>query len=108
MVNITLDGDTITDWPSFHDTCKKAFGFPDFYGRNMDAWVDCLSDLRDEDGMTKFRLRPDETLTIEVLNSASLRRRLPAILDAMEDCIADLNEQYVEFGEAPALELVLR
>jgi RNAse (barnase) inhibitor barstar len=21
------------------------FGFPDFYGRNMDAWIDCMTDI---------------------------------------------------------------
>ena len=33
----------ITDWETFHDTFAQALGFPGFYGRNMDAWIDCLT-----------------------------------------------------------------
>jgi Barstar (barnase inhibitor) len=33
----------INDWDTFHDTFAQALGFPDFYGRNMDAWIDCLT-----------------------------------------------------------------
>jgi RNAse (barnase) inhibitor barstar len=108
MAVVRLDGNTITDWASFHAACKAAFGFPDFYGNNMDAWIDCLSSLRDDDGMSKFVLKPDEVLQIEVLHSDVLRRRAPEILDALEECTAAVNERYVENGEKPALELVLR
>jgi hypothetical protein len=36
---VSLDCAKIHDWPSFHEEFSKRFGFPDFYGRNMDAWV---------------------------------------------------------------------
>ena|SRR5262245_40188546 len=29
----------------FHDEAKRVLGFPDYYGRNLAAWLDCLSDL---------------------------------------------------------------
>jgi len=35
--------DAITDWASFHDVFMHTLGFPDFYGRNMDAWIDCMT-----------------------------------------------------------------
>jgi hypothetical protein len=105
MATVRLDGRAITDWPSFHRESRLKFGFPDFYGGNMDAWIDCLSTLRDDDGMAAFRLDTDETLTIEVLHSAALRRRAPHILDALEECVAAVNERYRENGEKPALEL---
>ncbi len=47
----------------------------------MNAWVDCLSYLRDEDGMSKFRLDPDEVLEIELQHADSLRDRMPEILE---------------------------
>jgi RNAse (barnase) inhibitor barstar len=49
-VVVSIPVDLITDWPSFHDVFKQALGFPDFYGRNMNAWIDCLTYLND--GMT--------------------------------------------------------
>ena len=48
MPRALLNGNAITDWTSFHEQCRRAFGFPEFYANTMDAWVDCLSYLRDD------------------------------------------------------------
>ena len=108
MITMRLDGTLIDGWPAFHRESRRTFGFPDFYGNNMDAWIDCLSTLRDPDdaGMTGFRLQPDETARIEVVNSAALRRRHPDIVEALEDGVAFCNDNYREVGEPPALELI--
>jgi nitrous oxidase accessory protein NosD len=45
---------------------QAAMGFPDSYGNTMDAWVDCLSYLRDDDSMSKFSLKPNEVLEIVI------------------------------------------
>ncbi|MDB5839186.1 MAG: barstar family protein [Herminiimonas sp.] len=107
MPTVRLDGRKITDWPSFHHESQAIFGFPDFYGRNMSAWIDSLSSLRDGDGMSAFTLAPDETLQIELINHAVLRSNAPHIFDAIEECTAEVNERYTESGEKPALRLVL-
>lgn len=106
MATARLDGNRIADWPSFHAESKEAFGFPDFYGNSMDAWIDCLSYLRDEEGMSKFRLAEDEVLRIELLGAEDLRKRQPEIVDELAFCIAEINERYADYGEKPALELV--
>ncbi len=108
MPSVRLDGARITDWPSFHVACQIAFGFPDYYGRNMDAWVDCLSYLRDDEGMTRFQLKANETLQIEVLHADQLKVQAPEILEEVAFCIGGINERYEDYGERPALELVLR
>lgn len=108
MPTVRLDGSTLIDWDAFHTASHAAFGFPDFYGRNMSAWIDCLSYLRDEDGMSKFRLKPDEMLTIEVLNSATLRQQVPEIIEELTFCVSAINERYDDYGEKPALLLQLR
>ncbi|HEY8102714.1 MAG TPA: barstar family protein [Burkholderiaceae bacterium] len=107
MATVQLNGETITDWTSFHQTCRQAFGFPDFYGHTIDAWVDCLSYLRDDDGMTKFKLKPDEVLEIEILHADKLRQTAPDILDEVTYCIGGINERYADYGELPALKLKL-
>jgi hypothetical protein len=56
---------------SFHQTCREAFGFPDFYGMNMNAWIDCLTHLDEGDGMSRFHLASGETLNIEVPDTES-------------------------------------
>ncbi len=50
MAVVRLDCDRITDWESFHSLFAEVFGFPDFYGRNMNAWIDCMSYLDDSEG----------------------------------------------------------
>jgi RNAse (barnase) inhibitor barstar len=47
MVIVRIDTTKIRDWASFHEVFSEAFGFPDFYGRNMDAWIDCMTSLDD-------------------------------------------------------------
>ena len=108
MPTVTLDGDRIADWHAFHAECEAAFGFPDFYGANMDAWIDCMSGLRDGDGMTKFTLGPDEILDIKLLRADALRRQAPEILQALRACTEEVNERCVENGEKPVLKLELR
>lgn len=108
MASLEIDGAAIDGWDSFHAVCKKAFGFPEFYANTIDAWVDCLSYLRDADGMTKFRLLPNEKLEIVLKDSAVMREKAPDLLEEVTFCIAGINERYEDYGEKPALGLVLR
>ena len=108
MATAELNGAAITDFPSFHAACKAAMGFPDTYGNTMDAWVDCLSYLRDEDGMSKFRLKPNEVLEIVIQDAPAMQAAVPDILEELTYCVAGLNERYEDYGEKPALKLTLR
>src|SRR5437870_5622537 len=98
MPSVILNGGAISDWTSFHEQCKHAFGFPEFYADTMDAWVDCLSYLRDEDGMTQFLLKPQETLDIVVQDAEAMRKQVPDILEEVTFCIAGINERYEDYG----------
>ena len=40
-----LDGEVLTDQKALHDRLAEDLGFPDWYGRNLDALYDCLTDL---------------------------------------------------------------
>ena len=108
MATAILNGKEITDEASFHAQCVQAFGFPEFYGNSMDAWVDCLSYLRDEDGMSKFRLKPNEVLDIVVQDADALKAQAPDLLEEVTFCIAGINERYEDYGEKPALKLTLK
>jgi hypothetical protein len=108
MASAELNGASILGWESFHSACRQAFGFPEYYANTMDAWVDCLSYLRDADGMTRFRLKPNEVLEIVVNDSAAMRAHAPDLLEEMTFCIAGINERYEDYGEKPALALVLK
>ena len=106
MATVRLDTSWITDWNSFHTTCCEAFGFPEFYGMNMNAWIDCLTYLDEGDGMSRFHLAPDETLKIQVSDTKSFNSRVPEIFDALVECSASVNQRHVEAGKSPLLSLV--
>lgn len=95
-LDIVFETGGIKGWDSFHDVSKETFGFPDFYGANMDAWIDCFTYLDDDDGMTNFRLSPGDVLNIHVTNTEELRSGYPDIFAAMVDCLAFVNQRYVE------------
>lgn len=104
---VRLDGEAIIDWESFHDASAAVFGFPAFYGRNMDAWIDCLTYVGDGDGMSRFVLGPDGVLIIEVASSEMFNERAPEVFRAFADCVAAVNQRHVESGELPPLHLLL-
>ena len=43
MKTVFLKGDNLT-----HDVLSEAFGFPSYYGRNLDALHDCLCEIGEE------------------------------------------------------------
>ncbi len=108
MALAQLDGKQMLDWSSFHTECANVFGFPPFYGRNMNAWIDCLTYVREGDGMSRYTLGPEDFLTIEVLNSEILRHTAPEIYDALVECTNFVNDRNMDADEKPALRLVFR
>ena len=47
MRRVTLDFSGIALRYELHLALKKAFGFPEYYGMNLDALHDCLTDMND-------------------------------------------------------------
>ena len=46
MIEITLDGTMGMD--AIHTQLAETFRFPDYYGRNLDALYDCLTDVQED------------------------------------------------------------
>ena len=46
---VTIPTGQIRDWGTFHSVFQTALGFPEFYGRSMNAWIDCLTHFDDGD-----------------------------------------------------------
>jgi len=108
MAVAELNGAAIVDQASFHAQSRAAFGFPASYANSIDAWVDCLSYLRDDENMTSFQLAPDEVLEIVVRDAAAMKTAAPDLFEELAFCIGGINERYEDYGETPALKLVLR
>src|SRR3954447_24953290 len=106
MAIVRLASATISDWDSFHLVCQQVFGFPDFYGMNMNAWIDCLTYVDDDDGMSRFHLAIDEQVFIEVTDTHDLLKRLPDIVAALVSSTAAVNQRQIQDGKIPRLALV--
>jgi hypothetical protein len=105
---VTIDGSRITDWESFHDVCAEVFGFPDWYGRNADAWIDLVTGMDRDDAMTAFSVGKGEIVTIKLDGASAMRAGARDQYDALVECAAFVNWRRVERGESAYLCLAFR
>jgi hypothetical protein len=103
---VEIDCEKIVNWESFHDEFFLKMGFPDFYGRNMNAWIDCMSSLSDpEDGMTTIHCSKGGVVTLALLNALQLKNNYPEIYEAIIECSAFVNYRLIKVGEPSVLAL---
>lgn len=104
MKTVTIDGAAIKDEASFHDLFERVLGFPGFYGRNLDAWIDCMSYIDDEPaGMSSIHVAPGEVLVLAVENAGDFKKQSPAMWQAFLECAAFVNWRRVEQGDTALL-----
>jgi hypothetical protein len=81
-------------------------GFPEFYGRNMNAWVDCMTCLDDPgSGMSKVHAAKGSVLTLLLGHAKELRSRCPELFQAIEECAAFVNWRRIEQGHSAVMAL---
>jgi hypothetical protein len=106
MIVVQIDCDRITDWESFHAVFAETFGFPDFYGRNMNAWIDCMSYLDDLGaGMSTVSVPAGGVLTLQLDGANEFAARCPEQHAALVECSAFVNLRRMVAGEAAVLAL---
>jgi hypothetical protein len=106
MRYVSIDGDQIKDWDSFHDVFDKTMGFPEFYGRNMNAWIDCMTYLDDPGaGMSQVTVEQGTVLVLEIGSAAAFKRRCPEQFDGLLECSGFVNFRRREQEEAAVLAL---
>ena len=103
MAEVTLETARILTWEDFHRVSAATFGFPDFYGHNMNAWIDCLSDLELDSGMTRILLAPKEFLHITVPEFEGWALAAPEIAQAFLEAVAFVNRRF----DRPLVSLLL-
>jgi RNAse (barnase) inhibitor barstar len=106
MAIAPLSGTEICEWGSFHDACARELGFPPLYGRNMNAFIDCLSYLDQNDKMSRFALVPGEVLELRLNDSNQLQNIAPDVLRALVDSVGSMNQRYPERGKPLLVTLV--
>ncbi len=48
MKRVTINGNEVTIISEIHDILSEALSFPEWYGRNLDALHDCLTDISED------------------------------------------------------------
>lgn len=87
MIYKKINTRRITNWETFHTVFAKDFNFPDYYGRNMDAWIDCMDDFL------------VESFVIDLGNCIELKENNPDILEAILEYSAFINHRRIVEGE---------
>jgi len=106
---ITIESSDLVDSARFHSALARAFGFPDFYGNNVSALVDCLGDLDNPSTeMTKIHLLPGQTMVIRVTHLEDCDDRMDQIrpqLTQLNDAVAFVNLRRLDEKRPPLLAL---
>lgn len=104
---IAIPTNKIVDWESFHTVFAETLGFPGYYGRNMDAWIDCLTYADSNMAMTSISVNPDELLILRLDEAADFLVRCPEQYSALIRCTAFVNYRRIEVGDEPVVALIL-
>lgn len=103
---VKIETQRIVDWDSFHTVFAEAFGFPEFYGRIMDAWIDCMTSLDDSDaGMSVIHCPTGSVVTLALGDVTDFASRCPEQYDALVECAAFVNWRRIEQDEGSVLAL---
>lgn len=98
-MQIEIDFAQISDRESFHASFKKAMGFPDFYGSNNDAWIDCMSYIDDPgSGMSTITVAPGEALDLLVKGTSEAAKHCPEVLLGFLEIVSFVNQRFIEAG----------
>lgn len=78
-MNITLDATKLNDKEKAHDYLAEVLSLPDYYGKNLDALYDCVSDMNID--------------MITIVNSDKGEFNYFAILEVFSDCGINIEYQ---------------
>ncbi|WP_371169253.1 barstar family protein [Aliiroseovarius sp. 2305UL8-7] len=103
---LRIDVGNVSSWKDFHDLFVRELGFPEFYGQNMNAWIDCMTSLdAPGDGLTTTHIEPGKVMTLYVQNAAKLKSAQPQIWEALNECSAFVNLRRIDVDMPPVLSL---
>lgn len=85
MYLCVLDGEKITDREMLHDILAEQLALPKWYGRNLDALYDCLTERR-------------EAAEIRILQKSVLEERLGGYAKALENVLSAIAGENPEIS----------
>lgn len=106
MPIVRIPVERITDWDTFHDVFSEVLFFPPYYGRSMNAWIDCLMKVDDPDaGTTRIVVAAGEVVTLRLDAVDAFARRCPEQYEALVEGVAFVNWRRIAVGARSILAL---
>ena len=106
-MRVAVDLGEVNDWEAFHRAFAMALGFPDFYGNNMNAWIDCMSYVDDPGaGMSRVVINEGEVLELEIRGTEKLAKSHPDIAAALLECTGFVNQRFIEAQSASRIAII--
>ena len=96
---VEIEGEKILSAEDFHSYFATTFEFPAYYGRNWDAWIECMS----ESAERIVKLRQCAILTLNVRNQPAFQGNCPDVWGDFIDCTAFINSEFLDAGNEPIL-----
>jgi RNAse (barnase) inhibitor barstar len=91
----TIDVSDVSTWDEFHQVFIDEFNFPSYYGRNSNAWIDCMEDFA-IDG---------SKLELHIKGMGKLKEVSREMYDLINDCSAFINYRSVQSGGSHVISL---
>lgn len=76
-MKVTLDAAKLVRKGPAHDYLAESFDFPEYYGRNLDALYDCISDISD--------------LQIEIINAEKAFGYYEKVVEVLKDACENIE-----------------
>jgi hypothetical protein len=107
MNTVEIDGSKINSWHDFHTHFKESMGFFDGYGMNLDAWIDCMTDIDlGENALSKITVPKGETLYLKILNTLQFSETHSEILQQFVLLTSSVNLRFKEFNHETRIALL--
>lgn len=103
---VRIDARRLTDAAGLHAAVAEAFGFPATAGKNLDALVDCLTELDNpKAAMSRVHVFPGQVVTLALEHTDPRNKPQAAQAKALVDAAAFVNWRRLERGQPPVLAL---
>ena len=106
-MEININFGEIIDWETFHTVFSTQMGFPEFYGRNMNAWIDCMSSIDlPEEKMSLVSVKKNESLYLIVAELDKAFKACPQIIQEFLECTAFVNNRFINRNSLTKINVV--
>jgi hypothetical protein len=98
-MTVFLDGTAFTSGEQLHSELAFKLGLPDWYGRNFDALLDCLSSIDDphESLCAHWQLQPGKRMVLQIRGFSEAPAN-EELLKKFAQTVAAANERLTQRG----------